>query len=156
MRMRRDGREGDEPRRFGPRGGMQAAKPIKAFVVARAQSVNDQLAGKSEGMALSEGGFGPMGRNGRGGPGGPGGFGPGMFLANRLMDAFDSNKDGKITHEEFSAGFSKWFSDWDTSKSGVISEDQLRSGINHDLVPFRGGPPGGPDFGPPGGGLPDE
>ncbi len=44
-------------RRFGPGGGMQSAKPIKGFVVARAQSVADQLSGKSQGEVLSEGGL---------------------------------------------------------------------------------------------------
>lgn len=134
----------------GPGGFRQTAKPIKAFVVARAQSVNDQLAGKSDGATISEFGFGAPGRAGfRGGPRGPGGFGPGMFLAQSLMRAFDTNKNGKLTHDEFSAGFAKWFDEWNTDKSGTLSEDQLRAGINRDLAPPRGGPPGGPGFDPP-------
>jgi spore coat protein CotH len=142
-------------RSFGP-GGRQPAKPIKGFVVARAQSVTDQLSGKSQGEVLSEGGFGgPPGfgrrRGGPGGLGGPGGFDPGMVLARGVMDALDANKDGKISHDEFVAGFAKWFSNWNTDKSGALTEDQLREGINQDLIPFHGGPPGPPDFGPPDG-----
>jgi spore coat protein H len=149
-RFPRGGTEGRERPRFGPGGFGQPAKPIKAFVVARAQSVNDQLAGKSDGASMSEGGFG--GPRLRGFGGGPGGLGAGTFLARGVMDAFDTNKDGKVTHEEFTAGFAKWFADWNTDESGALSEEQLRAGINRDLSPFRGGP----DFGPPGGGPPEE
>jgi spore coat protein H len=74
-----------------------------------------------------------------------------MFLGSGLLEAFDTNKDGKLSHEEFTAGFAKWFSDWNSDKSGQLSEEQLRAGINRDLVPFRGG---GPGFGPDG--PPDE
>ena len=146
------GPEGGRPR-FGPGGFMQPAKPIKGFVTARAQSVKDQLAGKAEDADSSEGGFGgPRDRLFRGGPGRPNGSGPGMFLARSVMEAFDANKDGKLTHDEFMAGFDKWFEAWNTDKSGTLSEEQLRTGINRDLLPFHGGPPpGGPDFGPPGG-----
>jgi spore coat protein H len=153
-RQRRSETEGDEPRRFGPGGFGQPAKPIKGFVVARAQSVKDQLSGKSEGATIAEGGF--RGPGGRGFRGGPGGFGPGMFLARGVMEAFDSNKDGKLTHEEFRTGFAKWFEAWNTDKSGMLSQEQLRAGINRDLVPFRWGPAGGRDFGPPEGGPLDE
>ncbi len=71
-----------------------------------------------------------------------------MFLGQGVMDALDANKDGKISHDEFVAGFAKWFSNWNTDKSGALTEAQLREGINRDLAPFHGGPPGGPDFGP--------
>jgi hypothetical protein len=152
----REGRHEDGPR-FGPDGFMQPAKPIKGFVTARAKSVTEQLAGKSEGAVLSESGFGrPGGRGGPVGPGGPNGFGPGMFLAGNVMEAFDANKDGKVTHDEFIAGFAKWFDDWNTDKSGTLTGEQLRAGINRTLSPFRGTPPGGADFGPPDDGPPDD
>lgn len=41
--------------------GTQLVKPIKSFAAARAQSVSDQLAGKSQGQTLGSG-FGPPGR----------------------------------------------------------------------------------------------
>src|SRR6185295_18968 len=103
---------GGGPRFGGPGGFFQPAKPIKGFVTARAQSVIDQVAGKSEGQTFGEFGFG--GRGGRGGPGGPGGFGPGMFLGNAFMAAFDANKDGVLTRDEFTRGFAKWFDGWNT------------------------------------------
>lgn len=143
----------ESPRSGGPGGFFQPAKPIKGFVKVRAQSVVEQLAGKSQGEVVGDFGFG--GRGGRG-PGGPGGFGPGRFLGNAFLTALDGDKDGTITHDEFTRGFAKWFAAWNTDKSGVLTDEQLRAGINRDLSPFRGGPPGGPGFGPPGGQPPPE
>jgi spore coat protein H len=151
----------DGPRPGGPGGfPFQSAKPIKGFVKARAQSVQDQLSGKSKGETLDQYGFGggrgpggpggmgaggPDNRGGRGGgPGGPGEMRPGMFLGGPFMTALDSSKDGEITRDEFVQGFAKWFDAWNTDKSGALSDDQLRKGIDQDLSPFRGGPPGGP------------
>jgi spore coat protein H len=139
----------------GPGGGFgQAMKPIKSFVAVRAQSVNEQLAGKSEGATLSRSGPGgpPGGGGGPGGPpgrGGPGGFGPGMFLGQAFMTALDADQDGVVTQTELTQGFLKWFEAWNTDQSGVLTEEQLRAGINKDFSPFRGGPPRGFGFGPP-------
>lgn len=153
------GAGGDNGPRFGPPGGFGGGtKPIKGFVTARAKSVNDQLAGKSTGMTIGGFGFGgpgggPGGRGGPGGPpgmGGPGGFGPGTFLGPIFLGALDADDDGEVTRAEFTQGFANWFQSWNTDRSGVLSEDQLRTGIDQDLSPFRGGPPGGFGF-PPGG-----
>jgi len=152
----------DGPRAGGFGGFMQPAKPIKGFVNARARSVIDQVAGKSEGQTVSGFGFGgppgdrggrggPGGRGGFGGPGGPGGFGPGMFLGNAFMAALDANKDGTLARDEFTQGFAKWFQSWNTDKSGALTDEQLRAGINQDLSPFPNGTPGRPGLGPPGG-----
>ena len=148
--------DGGEGPRFGsPAGFFQPAKPIKGFVNARAQSVADQLSGKSEGETIGDFGFG--GPGGRGGRGGPGGFGPGMVLGNAFMAALDVNQDGTISREEFTQGFAKWFEAWNTDRSGLLTDEQLRAGISRDLSPFRGGPPGGaPGFGRPGGPAPRE
>lgn len=120
--------------------------------------MNDQLAGKSEGQELSAGfgpgGGGPGGRRG-GGPGGPGGFGPGNFLGRGFMTALDADKNGELTKAEFIEGFDKWFAAWNTDKSGALTDEQLRAGINQDLAPFRGGgPPGGPVIAPLPNGVP--
>jgi spore coat protein CotH len=141
---------GDRP--DGPRFGggfFQPPKPIKGFVKARAQSVNDQLAGRSEGESIGEFGFGGRGGGPGGRGGGPGGFGPGMFLGGAFMTALDANKDGTLGHDEFTSGFDKWFEAWNTDKNGVLTDEQLRAGINKDLAPFRGGSPDSPGFGPP-------
>ncbi len=121
---------------FGGPGGPMGGKPIKAFAGPRAKSVADQLAGKSEGTA--NGGFGGPG----GGRGGPGGFGPGMLLGPTFVTAMDSNKDGKVSDKEFKDAFNKWFDSW--SKDGVLTEAQLRAGIEKDLAPA--GMPGPPPF----------
>lgn len=147
------GSRGEGPRFGGPGGFFPAAKPIKGFVAARAQSVIDQVAGKSRGETV--GGFGFGGGGGRGGRGGPGGMAPGNFLANLFVTALDANKDGSLQRSEFEHGFGKWFEAWNTDKSGTLTEEQLRAGIDRDLSPFRGGP-GGFGFGSPNGPPPRE
>lgn len=131
----------------GPGGFMSADKPIKAFVAVRTPSVIDQLAGRTNGLELT--GFGPGGPGGPGGgPGRPGDFGPGMFLGPVFMTALDTDKDNSVTHDEFLQVFNKWFVAWDKNHSGTLTEEQLRAGVNKDLFPSRGGPPGMP-FGEP-------
>lgn len=156
----------------GPFGFMQELKPIKTFTPVRFKSIQDQLAGKSEG--LSPGGMGGMGGpGGRGGPGGgpggrgpsgPGDFGPGMFLSGVFLEAMDADKDGAVTRAEMLAGFRGWYGKWTSAEAGkaksaaFMTDEQLRAGINQDLSPFKnGGPPGfgGPGGGPPGSGPPD-
>src|SRR5262249_61433501 len=108
--------------------------------------VGGLLAGTCEGEAVGDFGFGTGSRGGpRGGGGGD--FGPGMFLGNVFMQSMDTDKDGALTREEFVRGFQKWFDQWDTTKSGTLSEEQLRTGINEHLLPPGFGPPG-PDRGP--------
>ena len=123
---------------------MEPIKTVKPFVKIRTESVADQLAGKSKGEELEEFGFSGPGRRGPGG----GGFGPGNFLGGTFLAALDSNKDQAISHAEFTAGFASWFKSWNASKSGSLTDEELRAGINQDLSPFRNGPP--PGFGPPG------
>jgi len=65
----------------------------------------------------------------------------------------DKNHDELVSRDEFVGGFARWFHDWNSDKSGSLTEQQLREGINHDLAPFRGGPPG--DFRGPGSGRQD-
>ena len=123
--------------------GAPPVKPIRTFVKARAESVVDQLAGKSDGQKLDDG---PR-PGGRGGPGAPGGFGPGGFLGRIFVTDFDADKNAGLTRDEFTQGFTKWFEKWNTDQSGTLTDEQLRAGINRDLEPSRGrrpGAPGGP------------
>ena len=119
------------PRRsapFGGPGGLMADKPIKTFVVARAASVADQLAGKVEEPS-----------NGPGVPRGPGGPGPGRFLADAFMRAFGAT-DGILTHDQFRQGFEASFTRWNADHSGFLTADQLRAGLGKDspcLFPAR-------------------
>jgi len=121
-------------------------------------------------QAQARGGFGPPG--GDGGPGrGRGGFGPARFIGPALFAALDTDKDGLTTQAELSQAFSKWFSAWDTNKTGLLDEEAFRAGLAVVLpMPGVGGPMrrdgpsgpggaggfGGPGFGPgpggPGGG----
>ena len=102
-------------------GGGDPIKSIKGFVKIRAQSISDQLDGKSEGQTVGGFGFRPGGPGGPGGP--PGGFGPGMFLGPALMHALDPQKKGELSLDDFTKGFSRWFDSWNTDKSGVLTED---------------------------------
>ncbi len=151
-------------RGFGPPGGFgPQPKPIKPFVVVRAQSVMDQLEGRREGVIAGRGGFGGGPGFGPGGPGGlgergagagvPPGFGPGMFLGSALKDATDTDKDDRVTPAELEATFQSWFKAWDTDQSASLNEAELRGGLDKELSPFRGAPPGGFGF-PFGGGGP--
>jgi spore coat protein H len=122
-------------------------QPVKAFVKARARSVADQLAGRSPGRRLSFGGpRGPGGNNGA--------FGPGMFLAPIFMQELDTDRNKEVSRGELVEGFARWFAAWNVDRSGLMTEDQLKDGIDTTLSPFRamGGPPGG--GGPPNAGGP--
>ena len=132
---------------FGPFGG-SSTKPIKPFAAIRTRSVLEQLAGTSKGMVIGAIGFPGGGQGGPPrGPGGPEGFGPGMFLGGIFLEALDTDKHSFVTRDEFTSGFVRWFEVWNSDKSGALTEEQLRAGINKDLSPFRNGPPQG--FGPP-------
>lgn len=124
---------GPPPGPGGPRmggGGFGApVKPIKAFVGPRAQSVADQLAGRSQGIVRGMGG-GPIG-------GGMPGRGPGMDRP--LLDQFDTDKNGSLSLEEFRAGFANWFATWNVDKTGQLTEKQLTDGLSRALNPMRGG-----------------
>ncbi|MBI2947577.1 MAG: hypothetical protein HYY23_08015, partial [Verrucomicrobia bacterium] len=142
------GRDGGDagPRPIGPGGPGQPAKTLKAFIKDRAQSVKDQLAGKTEGQTFMGRGFGgPGGLRGgrRGGPGGLPPLGLATVLGGPIMAAMDSNKDGEVTRAEFAERFANWFEAWNTDKSGLLTDQQLRVGLGRDLLPIQGVPPGG-------------
>jgi outer membrane protein assembly factor BamB len=83
------------------------------------------------------------------------GFGPARFIGPGLFTALDSNKDGSLTRAEMNATFGKWSSEWDSEKSGALTERQLRDGLSAALPrPNFGGPGAGPGRGPGGRGGP--
>jgi spore coat protein CotH len=140
-----------EPERGGF--GMRPPMPLRQFIALRVASVERQLAGKSKGFVPETPPFGGGGRGPGAGPrrGGPGRGGPppgpGMFLAPPVLAAIDSDGDSKLTPEEFQKGAADWSTRWDADKSGALSNDELKDGINGLLMGPRG--PGGP--GRPGG-----
>ncbi len=92
--------------------------------------------------------------DGFGGPaGGQGGmrFGPAMFVGPGLFGLADSDKNSKLTGAELNTLFKKWYGQWDSDKSGALTQEMVRSGLNTVLPQpqfagpgGRGGPGGGP------------
>ncbi len=82
----------------------------------------------------------PRGPGGRGGPGGGGGFNPTRFLAPAWMTALDTDKDSKVTRDEFMGTFQRWSTEWDAGKKGQLTVDDIREGMNKAM---SGGMPGG-------------
>ena len=64
-------------------------------------------------------------------------------FAQPLLDALDTNKDGKVSEAEFAAGMKKFFSEWDTNKDGVLDQKEITDGLQR-LMPAPKGPFGGP------------
>jgi spore coat protein CotH len=86
------------------------------------------------------------------GRGGPGNFDPANFIAAGFFTTLDANQDGALTLPEIQATFSQWCAQWDTAKSGALTEEHLRAGLNEVLpkpnFAGRGGPGGGRGGGP--------
>ncbi len=120
---------------FGPPGMMGRTVDLKTFVEKRTELVVAQIDGKNKGYVPTMG-FGPGGR--------PGGFGIGNMLAKPLLEALDSDKDGKVSKDELIAGVKKFFGDCDKDKTGFLDEKTLAESLNRLF-------PQGPGFGRPGG-----
>jgi spore coat protein CotH len=93
-------------------------------------------------------------RQGFGPAGGGRGFGPGRFVGPGLFTTADGNKDGLLTRAEIKAAFEKWALDWDSDKSGLLTEEKLRTGLAAVLPQPNFGAPGGVGGGRGGGGRP--
>jgi outer membrane protein assembly factor BamB len=78
------------------------------------------------------------------------------MLAPGLFNALDADKNGSLTRAETMAVMAQWADKWSDAKTGSISEEHLRNGLNEVLpAPDFGGPGGGPGGrGGPGGGGP--
>ncbi len=77
----------------------------------------------------------PAGGQGRGGGGRGAMYAP-------LFSATDTDKDGTLTRAETKSAFDAWFTNWDTGKSGKLSQEQILSGLSA-LFPAPVPQPGG-------------
>jgi type 1 glutamine amidotransferase len=73
---------------------------------------------------------------GQGRGGGRGNAGPAIFAV------VDLNKDGAVTRDEMRSTFEKWFTEWDTTKTGFLTQEQLLTGLNA-VLPAPAPPAGG-------------
>lgn len=112
---------------FGPPGGKK--QDLRDFVARRAESVVAQLEGRSQGKPIA--GFGFGGFKG-------GGFAFGKNLAKPILDVADTNKDAKISLEEFQVAAGKLFKESGGSEQKAITESDLIDVINRLMPP----PPG--------------
>ncbi|MCX8107466.1 MAG: CotH kinase family protein [Verrucomicrobiae bacterium] len=58
------------------------------------------------------------------------GFGPGMAIAPVFIKWGDSNKDARLSKREFAQLSKQWFVEWDTNRSGTLTLEKVRDGIN--------------------------
>lgn len=121
-----------EPTAQGRRFGGNPSKPVKPFVRVRTASILDQLAGKSEGVDFDSGG-----RGGRGRFGGRGGQRRGSSPADAFLTSMDADENNTLSREEFVDGFAQWFQAWAPSHSELLTEDELRAGIDANLTGDR-------------------
>ena len=88
------------------------------------------------------------------GQGGPRQAGPtGAQMGERLLAMFDTNKDGKVTKDEFLAGVRKRFAEMDLNNDGRITDDDLPPMLRGRNI-IAGGQNTGPSAGPMGRGNP--
>jgi CotH kinase protein/EF hand len=129
----------------------EAAKAAEKFIREADSEKKGSLDAAALGRAMNRRmgpppGFGPGGPpDGPGGgpPGGPGDFGPGTFLAPRILEAADANKDGRLAPDEAATAAEGFVRAADTKKKGSLDEDTLAGAINQRMGPGPGGP-GGP------------
>ena len=82
------------------------------------------------------------------------GFGPGTFLAPQILEAADTDKDGRLAVLEASEAAERFIRDADEDKKGSVDAATLGRAINRQLGPPPGeGPPDGPGAGGPPGGF---
>jgi alcohol dehydrogenase (cytochrome c) len=75
---------------------------------------------------------------------------PSRSTAPAFVTATDTDKDGAVTRVELKGTFTKWYDQWDSEKTGTLTEEKLRAGLNAALpAPQFGG--GGRGFGGRGG-----
>lgn len=63
-------------------------------------------------------------------PGEPTGFGPGTVFAGAIVKQADTDKNGKVSQEEWLAAAKKFFQECDKDNKGALDEKQIAEGIN--------------------------
>lgn len=118
----------EQPGGFGPPG---FGKPptLPTFIEKRTASVAAQVAGTSNGY-VPTGGFGF---------GGPPKLGP--LLAAPMLEAMDTNKDDKISRDEWLASAKRLFEACEKDKDGSIDLKALTAGLNKQTPPPAEGAP---------------
>jgi type 1 glutamine amidotransferase len=74
-------------------------------------------------------------------PQGGGGRGGGAAAAG-FFTAVDANKDGSTTRDEMRSTFERWFTEWDTAKTGTLGQEQIAAGLTA-AMPAPAAPAGG-------------
>lgn len=129
------------PGGFGGPGMFGGPQPsIETFLDKRRASIIAQLAGTSKGREPGMS-FGPPG--GGAGRGPAGGFGPGNFHGPQFLAAGDTDKDSKLSREEFKTLQVKWLDEWDTDASDSLDKAEFTAGLNAALGAPAGPSPGG-------------
>jgi type 1 glutamine amidotransferase len=57
----------------------------------------------------------------------------GARTANALFNALDPDNDGMLTRSELESGFNSWFTAWDTTHGGTLSQPQIMAGLSNVL-----------------------
>lgn len=113
-------KKGDPRPSPGSFGSDPEAKPIKGFVAARTVSVEDQLAGRSEGLDDGYRAEEQEPRNNR-------------RVARLFLFAMDADGDELLSEEEFSKGFKIWFSEWKTENAEALTEKDIKQGLSRTI-----------------------
>ena len=50
--------------------------------------------------------------------------------AQALFAALDTDKDGTLTRPELESGFNSWFTAWDNTHRGTLTQTQILAGIS--------------------------
>lgn len=61
--------------------------------------------------------------------------------AQALFTALDADKDGTLTKAELESGFDSWFTAWNSTNSGALTQEQIRAGVSK-LLPEPPARPG--------------
>ena len=100
------------------------AKPIKGFVAARTISVEDQLAGRSEGL---DDGYRAQEEKPRNS----------SWVAALFIHAMDADDNELISEAEFIQGFNTWYNNWKMENAGALTEKDVKRGLTQVMSSMR-------------------